>query len=812
MTNRLRKNASLARHRALILGASVSLALSANRLRAQPAVAPVVGTPTAGADVPVPMEFPADGVELKTLTDIVTKRLHIPILYDDTILNKRVIIRVPVNVPESSLLGVLQSALRMKQLALVDADQPGWKQIVPVTNLALVGKPVGEGAKVEPATPVTQIFALKHADPTRLVEAVRPFLSTPGGNATAVAGQKAIIVSDYPSAMTRVTDIVKMLDTEGAPVDVQFVPLQQAEASTVAPIVTALLSTKESYQTGAAPAGAGNPGVLLQPDDRMNQIVVIAPPDRMKEVLSLIGGLDKAVDSQTKVYHLKTIAPDRVDKLVKNLLGGAAKRTYRSTIDPESQSLVVSASPDVHARVEALVKDLDNAAPEAQSPIRFYKLKNTKAADVLATISGLYGSSEGTGEPAFEGGEPKSPRGTGMTTGARSAATGNMNLPPDTSAAARTATAGVSGANTGLSTPRALTSLERPSGDTSSLPGAAAASRYGANTSRAVSGDLYGDNASGAGAVHAPNAVVTADANTNSIIVIAAPAVQQTYAELIKRLDERRPQVQVEVTIVTIDTTDGWQFGVDIGKLGGFAGSKLLSFSSFGISKVDPATGKLTPLASPGGTLALLSPGIADVVLNALANNSRARLVSAPQLLVNDNGKGKLQSVQQEPFAEILDTASTQSRTGLGGQAEAGTTVTIEPHISQDDYLQLAYSVELSSFTGTGSNGLPPPSQKNTIDSTVTIPDGYTIVVGGLAVHNIRETIDSLPFIRDIPLVNLLFSNRTNTKHDTTLFVFIKPVILRDDKFDDLKYLSDGRKREAGLPGTYPVSEPIPIR
>ena len=105
---------------------------------------------------------------------------------------------------------------------------------------------------------------------------------------------------------------------------------------------------------------------------------------------------------------------------------------------------------------------------------------------------------------------------------------------------------------------------------------------------------------------------------------------------------------------------------------------------------------------------------------------------------MNDNGKGKLQSVSQEPFAEILDTASTQSRTGLGGQAEAGTTISVEPHISQDDYLQLAYSIELSSFTGTASSGLPPPSQKNTVDSTVTIPDGYTIVVGGLTVKNFR--------------------------------------------------------------------------
>lgn len=116
-------------------------------------------------------------------------------------------------------------------------------------------------------------------------------------------------------------------------------------------------------------------------------------------------------------------------------------------------------------------------------------------------------------------------------------------------------------------------------------------------------------------AVRGKNATVAADVNTNSIIVIAGPQVQQTYADLIKRLDERRPQVQIECTIVSLDTSDGFTFGVDIGKLGGFGTSQLLTLSSFGISTADPTTGKLAPVAVPGGTFGLLSPRIADIVL-----------------------------------------------------------------------------------------------------------------------------------------------------------------------------------------------------
>ena len=346
-------------------------------------------------------------------------------------------------------------------------------------------------------------------------------------------------------------------------------------------------------------------------------------------------------------------------------------------------------------------------------------------------------------------------------------------------------------------------------GQGSNAISAAPGSRYRA--SGVYPDDLPAGAAPG-GSVHGSNATVAADVNTNSIIVIAPPAVQQQYSDLIRRLDERRPQVQIECTIVSLDTSNNFTFGVDVGRVGGFGSSKLISFSSFGISGVDPTSGRLTPAAAEGGTFALLSPGTADVVLRALANDSHSRLVSAPQLLVNDNGKGKLQSVSQEPFAEILDTSTTQSRTGLGGQAQAGTTISVEPHISEGDYLQLAYSIELSNFTGQSSAGLPPPSQKNAVDSAVTIPDGYTIVVGGLSVKNFTASVDSIPLLNQIPLLKYLFGTRSTTRTDTTLFVFIRPVILRDDKFEDLKYVSEQKAREVGLSGDYPPSEPVPMR
>lgn len=749
---------------------------------------------TQPADALVTMDFPADGVELRVLADIVTKRLKIPIIYDDTINNKKVIVHVPKDVPESALLGILQSALRMKQMVLVDAEQPGWKQIVSAQNLAAVAKPNAPGKTPEPGSAVTQVFNLKHADPARAVEAVRPFLSTPGGNIQAVPGQKSLIVSDYSSVIERIDELLKLLDSEAA-VQIEFVRLKEADAREVATTVSGILATRQAAQPAA---GAIAP--LVTADERLNQIVVAAPADQMKEILQLISGLDKGIELQTKVYPLKSIGPDRVDRLIKNLFGGAARHSYQATADRETRSLVVAATPEVHQRISQLIRELDVPTSQEQSPIRFYRLKNTKAVDVLATIAGLQTEEAGENFRTDEQGN-EIPSGQ-----ARPRAAGAMErtTAPSAPRSDRPTTPENSAANALGNPPRNRSDLDSIStGNTSDV-------KYGARS--AVAGAQDTAEPRSAGAIRTHNATVTADVNTNSIIVIAEPAVQQMYQDLIKRLDERRPQVQIECTIVTLDTTDGQTFGVDIAKLGGFESGQLLTFSSFGVSTVDPKTGQLTPNAARGGTLALLSPRIADIVINTLATNSKSRLISAPQILVNDNGKGKLQSVSQEPFAEILDTATTQSRTGLGGQAQAGTTISVEPHISEDDYLQLSYSVELSAFTGAAANGLPPPSQKNTVDSTVTIPDGYTIVVGGLTVKNLRTTVQSIPLIRDIPVIKYLFGARTKTSTETTLFVFIKPLILRDDRFEDLKYLSSGKTAEMGLPGDYPASEPLPMR
>ena len=124
----------------------------------------------------------------------------------------------------------------------------------------------------------------------------------------------------------------------------------------------------------------------------------------------------------------------------------------------------------------------------------------------------------------------------------------------------------------------------------------------------------------------------------------------------------------------------------------------------------------------------------------------------------------------------------------------------------------MEYDITLSSFTGTSSGGLPPARQTNSLKSEATIPNGHTIILGGLTRDTHDDSVDRLPILGEIPVLEYAFSNRRNTVRKSTLFVFIHAVILRADKFEDLKILSRDAATTAGLPAEYPVSEPVGIR
>ena len=304
---------------------------------------------------------------------------------------------------------------------------------------------------------------------------------------------------------------------------------------------------------------------------------------------------------------------------------------------------------------------------------------------------------------------------------------------------------------------------------------------------------------------------VTADAHTNTLIVVAEPQVQRLYAELIAKLDQRRMQVLIEAKFVIIDTTDDFSLGIEISGGEGVGPKTLFAFSSYGLSAVDAVSGALKIVPGTGFNGTLVDPSVAYAVVKALSKDSRARIISSPRVLVNDNSTGQLTGVEEVPFSSV-NASQTVATTSFAGFAEAGTTITATPHISDDTHLQLDFRITLNSFTGTGSANLPPPRKTQEVSSQITIPDGYTVIVGGLNRDNSTYNYSGIPLLSKIPVVRQLTGVTTTARTCSSMFVFLRPVILRDDKFRDLKYLSEENVRKSGSKPDLPVSESILIR
>ncbi len=333
----------------------------------------------------VQLNFP-ENVEVKVLIDYVAKRLGIKLMYDEALVKKRITMIIPQRIPLESLPGVLQSVLKMANLTMVDGDEPGWKKIVAVQDLPTVVRDLqltGEAFRTAEATVLmAQAFELRSASVAQVDQVIKPFLSKPGGSTFLLADQNTIMVMDYADVLRRVAPLIDLVDRPGDQLEMRFVPVRHWEADLLARQVTALLTEKNRL------AGGGRQlRVSMSTEPRGNQIVLIAPPAQEKEALELIEKLDIPGQVETRTYRFLHVPPERVDRLVRGAFGD--KDRYKSMIDAESGMLIVTASSIVQQHVEALKRDLDVPLREEESHVRFYKIMNRTAAEVMATIRAL---------------------------------------------------------------------------------------------------------------------------------------------------------------------------------------------------------------------------------------------------------------------------------------------------------------------------------------------------------------------------------------------------------------------------------------
>ena len=103
----------------------------------------------------------------------------------------------------------------------------------------------------------------------------------------------------------------------------------------------------------------------------------------------------------------------------------------------------------------------------------------------------------------------------------------------------------------------------------------------------------------------------------------------------------------------------------------------------------------------------------------------------------------------------------------------------VRPRITADGSIQLKLYQEVSSIQSDSSTQ-GPTTNKRSIDTTVVVDDKHIVVLGGLMQDTFENNVDKVPLLGDLPVLGNLFKSKTRSQVKTDLFVFLRPVVVRN--------------------------------
>jgi len=323
---------------------------------------------------------------------------------------------------------------------------------------------------------------------------------------------------------------------------------------------------------------------------------------------------------------------------------------------------------------------------------------------------------------------------------------------------------------------------------------------------------------------------VTADPETNALIITAEREEYMVLEDVIKKLDIPRRMVYLEALILEVSVDREFKVGVEWGGAGTFADETGTVASGFSGSEPpysllqavsDPAT------ALPGGfTLGVLKKGIdiggmhfpdIGAVLNAFQNDSDINIIATPQILTTDNKEASLVVGENVPYITSLNsstTGSTQDYTNYEYK-DVGTTLKITPQINQADLVRLEIGVEVTKLKS-AADVTTPTTFKRTADTTVVVHNEETVVIGGIIGQDTSSGENKVPLLGDIPLLGWMFKNHANSLKKTNMFIFITPHIVESSpelaalyykKRDVMEYVQKG---SSAIPDRFFHARPNP--
>ncbi|MHC4622629.1 MAG: secretin N-terminal domain-containing protein [Planctomycetota bacterium] len=280
--------------------------------------------------------------------------------------------------------------------------------------------------------------------------------------------------------------------------------------------------------------------------------------------------------------------------------------------------------------------------------------------------------------------------------------------------------------------------------------------------------------------------MVSFNKGTSDVIVTDVESKIKAIDTFILQIDRMTPQILVEVRIYDITSRDKFDLGIewDAGRRTFYdsAGEPIGGRTDpFIVSGFEGATNKTADSTLGFFRFGLLNESIdIDAQLRAEQENTDAKLLANPRILVLDNEEALFDIVTEHPYVER--TISGATITESVKFKNVGVKLVVTPHVTRGGMLRLHILPEFNVLVGrvnlsTDATNVPVVDTRK-VDTIALVKDRQTVVLGGLRKKDVSKQINKIPLLGDLPVLGGLFRFEGEDTAVTELVVFITPQIV----------------------------------
>jgi general secretion pathway protein D len=293
--------------------------------------------------------------------------------------------------------------------------------------------------------------------------------------------------------------------------------------------------------------------------------------------------------------------------------------------------------------------------------------------------------------------------------------------------------------------------------------------------------------------------VAIPDINTNSVIVVTSPENRALLQQILEKLDKIPEQVMIETLIVeaSLDATNklGVEWSFSQNKVAGETGSRGTGTVAFGAQ---------ASTTQPQGLRYTITGGQYSAFLNALKSDSRFEVLSTPRIFTSNNATAEINISQSLPYVTSQQTNAAGFVTFNYAFLDVGIILTVTPRITSNGFVTMEVTQTANDFVRYTDFNAPVVNQREA-QTTVSVKDGETIVLGGIIKNAVSTTTNKLPLLGDIPVLGKLFQSQNQTRSKTELLVFLTPRVVRNP--DEAKKLREDTEKQMQAPSIKALTE-----